>query len=159
MSGRRHLIAIGLAVAAVVVGIAIASQGQSGDGRNDAMLFLDRIEGLDVEDPIEERRAQVGVLAGLPLHAESVVEVRDLCVSAHSTLIRAEDRSAEARSLFDEASAHGTIEVSTEIAARIEDAIADSDRAIEEARTMLPRCMQRVETLRSRYTSRRHEAR
>src|SRR5690606_37345474 len=63
--------------------------------RNDALLFLDRYEQLDVDDPIDTRRPLVEALAAMPFAAEEVDRVRDRCVEAHRTLIVAEERGAE----------------------------------------------------------------
>jgi hypothetical protein len=149
------LVSILVAVGALAVMLFFASQG--GGERNDALLFLDRYEGLDVDDPIAERRDRIRRIAAMPLATRSVDEVRDLCVSAHETLIRAEERGAEARAIFDRATAGGVAEgdIPVEQRASIEAALEESNDALASARESMPRCMAGVRTLELRFAPQR----
>lgn len=149
------LVSILVAVGALAVFLFFASRDDS--ARNDALLFLDRYEGIDVDDPLEERRTRIEQLSRLPLANEEVDHVRDQCVEAHQLLIRAEDRSAEARAAFEEATSGGGDEsdIPTEIRASIEAALEESNTSLEEARGRMTLCMDGTRGLELRF-SRRH---
>jgi hypothetical protein len=158
---KRHRIAIVLSSVAIVAAVILATRGcgTASDGRNDAMLFLDRVDGLEVDDPLEERRTRVRVLTELPISSSRVDAARDVCVAAHSALIRAEDLHAQARADLARASHDGSVQVSTDMALEIETAITESDEAIQSSRDLFPRCTQAIRALETRYTTRRHESR
>ncbi len=122
--------------------------------RNEAMLFLDRFEDVDVDDPLEERRAAIDEIRALALSDEDVLRARDACVQAHDALIEAEDQHASARHQLVEASPGGA-EVPPEVAERVEHAIDESGRAIERSRELFPRCTREVNALETRF-HRRH---
>src|SRR5688500_6938094 len=90
-----------VAVGALAVLLFFANQDDR--VRNDALLFLDRWEGIEVDDPLEERRTRIDALDRLGIGADEIDLVRDQCVAAHRTLIRAEDSGAVARTAFDRA--------------------------------------------------------
>lgn len=118
--------------------------------RNEAMLFLDRFEDIDVDDPLEERRTAIEEIRGLALSDEDVLRARNACVEAHDALIEAEDQHATARHELVEAS-HGGAEVPPDVAQRVEHAIDESDRAIERSRELFPRCTREVHALETRF--------
>jgi hypothetical protein len=118
--------------------------------RNEAMLFLDRFEDVDVDDPLEDRRAAIEGIRGLTLSDEDVLRARNACVDAHEALIEAEDQHAAARHQLVVAS-HGGSEVPPDIARQVEDAIDASDQAIERSRELFPRCTREVNALESRF--------
>jgi hypothetical protein len=155
MRGRGLVLMSILVSVAAVAAIAFLAN-RDDRSRNDAMLFLDRYRWLDVDDPLEERRARVDALASIPLSSPEVGEVRDLCVSAHRTLIRAEEHSAAAREALAQATAGGAGEESMpdEVRARIEADLATSDEAIALAREQLPRCLDRARRLELRFQPR-----
>ena len=57
------LVSILVAVGALAVVLFFASRDDS--ARNDALLFLDRYDGIDVDDPLEERRERIEQLSRL----------------------------------------------------------------------------------------------
>lgn len=130
--------------------------------RNDALLFLDRYEALDVDDPIDVRRPLVSALAEMPFAAEEVDRVRDGCVEAHRTLIVAEERGAEAREIFERATGGGRVpesEIPTDVRASIEAALAESNEALPRARAQLRDCMDDARRLQVRFQPRRQSHR
>lgn len=155
-----------LAIASVLVAfgalaVVMFFANRDDSARNDALLFLDRYEGIDVDDPAEERRARVDMISGLPIGSEEVDHVRDLCVDAHRTLLRAEDRGAEARVAFDQAMGGrrraevDEDEIPTDVRATIEAALAESNGALEIARDAMPRCLSAVRGLEVRFQPQR----
>jgi hypothetical protein len=123
--------------------------------RNEAMLFLDRFQDIDVDDELEERRTAIAGIHDLALTDATVIAARDTCVTAHEALIEAEDQHAVANHLFVESSAAGEHEVPAEVAAQINAAIEHSDEAIARSRELFPRCTSAVSQLERRY-HRRH---
>lgn len=119
--------------------------------RNEAMLFLDRFEQIDVDDPLEERRTAIQAIQDMALTDETVISARDTCVTAHQALIEAEDQHQIANHLFVESSSAGEHEVSEEIAAQINAAIEHSDEAITRSRELFPRCTSAVSQLERRF--------
>lgn len=140
-----------IAVALVLVSLALA--GCEDRTRNEAMLFLTRYDALDLDAPIEERRAAVAALRDLVLTTEDVISARDSCAQAYEAEIRAEDQHAEATTQLLEASAGGAENVPTEAAARIEAAIQSSQEAIEQTRELFPRCEREARALRLRFSA------
>jgi hypothetical protein len=122
--------------------------------RNEAMLFLDRFEEIDLDDPLEERRAAIDDIRGLALSDEDVLRARDMCVEAHDALIEAEDQHAAARHQVVVASTGGA-EIPPDIAEQVERAIDESGRAIERSRELFPRCTREVNALEARFHRRR----
>lgn len=130
--------------------------------RNDALLFLDRYDDLDVDDAIEQRRPLVDDIAALPFSSNEVDGVRDHCVDAHRTLIVAEERGVEARALFDRATDGGRVpegDIPTDIRASIEAALGESNDALERVRPLMADCDDRVRRLRTRFQPRRRSQR
>lgn len=148
------LMSILAAVGALAVVLFFASRDDS--ARNDALLFLDRYDGIDVDDPLEERRERIGQLSRLPLPNDEVDRVRDVCIEAHQLLIRAEDRSAEARGAFDEATRGGIEEndIPTDTRVSIEAALEESNESLARAREQMPRCADGARDLRLRFARR-----
>lgn len=146
-----RLTALGLALTLGV--IASAAAGCGDDGRNDAMLFLQRYDALDLNGPVEERREAVRALRALALRNEGVLAARDACASAFEAELRAEDQHTAATTQLLEASAGGAERVSAEAAVLIEAAIQESQEAIDATRELFPRCEREVRALRLRYAT------
>jgi hypothetical protein len=154
MPGRGLLLIFVLAAVAALAGVAFLTD-REGRTRNEALLFLDRYEGIDLDDPLDERKQSIDALAALPLSSAEVAEVRDVCVEAHRTLIRAEEHSAAARADLEHATADGQREedIPTEVRAQIEAHLQSSNESLALARETLPRCMERVHQLEVRFRS------
>ena len=123
------------------------------DARNDANLFLVRVERVDLDDAPDEREAHVRALENLPLRNPQIREVRDLCVNAHRTLLRAEGMAQEAREQL--AALEGQDTVPADSAREIEVALTRSNALLAESRHLFPRCTRRTEELQMRYRRRR----
>jgi hypothetical protein len=123
--------------------------------RNEAMLFLDRYEDVDVDDPLEQRRAMIEDLRGLALSDEDVSRARNACVDAYTALIEAEDLHAAASAQVDVVSRSGG-DPPPDIQAQIEHDIEGSGAAIERSRELLPTCTREVNALETRFHRRRH---
>lgn len=133
--------------------LALTLAGCEDRTRNEAMLFLTRYDALDLDAPIDERRAAVTALRDLVLTSEDVVSARDACAEAYEAEIMAEDQHAQATTQLLEASAGGAENVPTEAAARIEAAIQSSQEAIERTRELFPRCEREARALRLRFSA------
>lgn len=137
----------------VSAGVVLVASGCEPDPRNDAHLFLDRVQHIDLDDPIEERRRRVDSLATLPVTAEVVRSARDACVEAHRAIIEAEEASANAREVYDQYPDEASIPLTER--QRLESDIRTSGRAMDRARNLFTRCHDRTNDLRLRYRSRR----
>ncbi|MCC6876914.1 MAG: hypothetical protein IT378_21595 [Sandaracinaceae bacterium] len=123
------------------------------DPRNDAQLFLDRVQRIDLDAPSAERRTLVEALATLPLASEEVRSARNACVEAHRTLLRAETLHVEAR---DRLRAYENDESRIPITERqrIERAISGSSQALEQSHGLFARCERAKRDLELRYRRR-----
>lgn len=126
----------------------VAALGCEPDPRNDANLFLERVQRIDLDDTIAARTAMVDSLEALPLGAPEVTTARDTCVSAHRAILSAETLHARARAAV--AAGEGTMD-----RARIERDIQESNRQIERSRPLFTRCHRLTRDLDVRYRSRR----
>jgi hypothetical protein len=153
---RRSLAAL---AAASVTGAAVALVALVGCGddrvRNEAMLFLDRYERIDQEQPVDVRRPLVEELRDLSLVTPDVVHARDACVDAHMMLLEAEERHAAAREELMRATEGGDHPLEVDAAARIEAAIEESNAAIERSPALFERCYREVRSLEGRFHRRR----
>ena len=122
--------------------------------RNEAMLFLDRYDEFDVDDPLEERRAAINEIRGLALSDEDVLRARDACADAYGALIEAEDLHASARDQLGVATTTDG-QLPADISHQIETAIEQSGQALERSRSLLPRCTREVHALETRFHHRR----
>lgn len=141
--------------------LAVLTLGQCGDDRvrNEAMLFLDRYDQVDMHTPTAERRPLVEGLRDLSLVTPDVVHARDACVSAHMALVEAEERHEAARTELIEASEGGERPLEMDAAARIEAAINESNEAIERSPALFERCYREVRGLEGRFHRRRNAER
>lgn len=142
-----------VAIASLLVGAAGCGDGER--ARNEAHLFLDRFEGMDIETPHDERERRTAELRALVLVHEDVARTRNACVDAHEALLRAENEHERASAELLEASAGNERAIPPEAAARIEAAIAASQSAIDSTRELFPRCEREVRALRTRFRPRR----
>ncbi len=136
----------------VIVSLFAALSGCQHDPSGEARMFLDRLDGLDLDDPIEDRRRLVENLAHMPLTDDDVREARDVCVEAHRTLISAEDLHARARAALAGHEDETTIPIPER--QRIQSDIDGSNRALERAAGLVSRCERHTRDLDMRY--RRH---
>jgi len=135
----------------------LASSACGNDARNDAVLFLDRVQQLDLDAPIQERERLVASLASLPLTSEEVQRARDACVEAHRTILEAESLHRSAREALVRAGADEEAMPITE-RQRIERDIRQSNDAIERSRDLFTRCHRLTRGLETRYRRRRNSA-
>jgi len=138
----------------LILGLGAALGACGDDARNDARVYLDRVQQLDLDDPIEERERLVDSLASLPLSAPEVQRARDACVEAHRTILEAESlhrgaREALVRADMDE---HAIPITQRQ---RIERDIQRSNQAIERSRDLFTRCHRLTRSLETRYRRRR----
>lgn len=128
-----------------------ACSGSSQD--REARLFLERIEGISVETPIDVRGPKVEALERTTFSDPSLVSLRDACVRAHKMLLRAEQGQENARLLLSTASAErGTLDA--DASRRISQAIAQSTSDVEESRRLFVACDGPVRELASRFGAR-----
>lgn len=146
------LLATVLASGLVAVGVTSCGDDRV---RNEAMLFLDRYERIDQEQPPDVRRPLVEELRDLTLVTPDVVHARDACVDAHLTLLEAEERHATAREELLRATEGGDHPLEVDAAARIEAALSESNAAIERSPALFERCYREVRGLERRFHRRR----
>ena len=137
----------------ITLGVVLLLAGCEEDARNDANLFLVRIETIDLDDPPAQREERVSALEQLPLRHTQIREVRDLCVNAHRTLLRAEALAQQARERLG--ALEGSDEVPATAAREIEVALTRSNHLLAESRRLFPRCTRRTEELQRQYRRRR----
>jgi hypothetical protein len=144
-----------------LAGLAPIALAGCGDDRvrNEAMLFFDRYERIDQEQPPAVRRPLVEALEGLTLVTPDVVHARDACVEAHTMLLEAEERHAAAREELLAATEGGERPLEVDAAARIEAAIEESNAAIERSPALFERCYREVRSLEGRFHRRRNSER
>src|SRR5689334_3374981 len=92
-------------LAILAFGLVVACGDREG---NEARLFLDRVEQIDIEAPPEVRRDRIDALASIAIESTDVKRTRDLCVEAHRTLLDAEAKQASAQADLDRITAGGT---------------------------------------------------
>lgn len=127
--------------------------------RNEALLFLDRYEQIDMHAPTAERRPLIEGLRDLSLVIPDVVHARDACVAAHLGLLEAEETHERARDELIRASEGGDRPLEMDAAARIEAAINESNDAIERSPALFERCYREVRGLEGRFPRRRNAER
>lgn len=137
-----------LAIASLLVALGGCQQDPSGEAR----MLLDRLDQLDLDDPVEDRRRVVDNLAHMPLGNDQIREARDVCVEAHRTLLSAEDLHARARAALAPYEDESTIPITER--QRIQRDIDASNRALERASGLVSRCERHTRDLDMRY--RRH---
>ena len=86
---------------------------------NEARLFLDRYDAVDVDD-LRERRRRVDALRALNIQTEEVRNAQRVCGEMHNSLVEAEEASARARQLLDQLAPEAESETAPEPAAESE---------------------------------------
>ena len=137
----------------ILLALAVLLVACEPDARNDAVIYLDRVQRLDLDDPVAERRRLVESLASLPLSAPEVVSARDACVEAHQTILEAEGHTASAREAVERYPEESDIPIP--IRQRIERDITRSNQLIERSRAMFDACHRLTRDLEVRYRSQR----
>lgn len=137
----RHLIVFALALPLLVA--------CEPDARNDAVIYLDRIARIDLDDPMVDRRRLVQSLASLPLTSPEVQAARDACVEAHQTILSAEERTRAARAAVERYEDESQIPITAR--QRIEADINASNRLIERSGPMFDDCHRLTRDLEVRY--------
>jgi hypothetical protein len=137
--------------------VAAACSCDDETARNEAMLFIDRVEEFDVDGELEERQQIVESIRDLALTDESVRAARDECVEAYGSLNEAEVQHRLARHLLVGTMLPdgGEQPISPELQAQIEAALDGSQQALERSTEAVPRCTRAVGQLEHRFP-RRH---
>lgn len=115
-------------------------------------MLLDRIERLDLDDPVEERRRLVDSLASMPLADADVMSARDVCVRAHRSILEAEEKQAHAAMLLARYESDEVPSAGDQL--RIRRDIDEADGAIQRSRSLFARCHSETQALQSRYRRR-----
>ncbi|MEZ4336807.1 MAG: hypothetical protein R3B82_09285 [Sandaracinaceae bacterium] len=136
--------------------LAITLLGCEPDARNDATIFLDRVQRIDLDDPVAERRRNVESLASLPLSAPEVRRARDACVEAHQTILDAEGITSAARAEVERYEDESQIPITAR--QRLEADIRRSNGLIERSRSLFDTCHRLTRDLEVRYRSQRAHA-
>ena len=134
--------------------ILAALSGCEPDARNDAIIFLDRVQRIDLDDSIADRQRLVESLRSLPLSAPEVTRARDACVEAHETILSAEELTQNARAQIERYEGDESQIPITE-RQRIERDIQRSTQLIERSRSHFDTCHRLTRDLEVRYRGRR----
>ncbi len=121
---------------------------------NEALLFLDRYDALEHPD-LDERRARVNAFRRLVFQSERVKEAHAVCGRVHDAVLRAEEKTTEARVLLERMERTSPAEHTAEQRGRIEAALEASQAAADEATEQKPSCDRALADLRTRYAPRR----
>lgn len=116
-------------------------------------MFLDRLDRLDLDDPVEERERLIENLASMPLVDEDIQRARDVCVEAHRAILEAEALHVRARDAVAEYPDEAEIPITKR--ARIERDLRSSNEAIQRSRPLFERCHTARGRLDRRYRARR----
>ena len=146
---RQRVVSVPL----LLVAFAWMLLGCEPDARNDAVIYLDRVGRLDLDDSVADRRRLVRSLASLPLSSPEVQGARDACVEAHETILEAEQLTDRARAAVERYEDESQIPITAR--QRIESDISESGRLIERSGPMFDTCHRRTRDLEVRYRARR----
>lgn len=137
---------------ALVASLLVALTACGPDERNEAQLFLDRYEALDVNvDDLAERRRRVDALERLVLSSERVIGAREACLAMHQALLEAEEQQAEARATLARLERAAESERTPEATAEVDAAITRSMSATAQVRELRPACDEKLADLRARF--------
>lgn len=138
--------------ATVVALLALVGLACGADETNEARLFLDRYEGLDVNvDDLDERRRRVDALDRLAIASERVRSVRETCLAMHSALLEAEVQQAEARRLVTALERSAPESRTEDAVAAVDQALTRSADAATRVRALRPECDEKLADLRARF--------
>lgn len=130
----------------------VVAAGCGPDEGNEARLFLDRYEGLDVNvDDLGERRRRVASLERLAIASERVQGVRETCLSMHEALLEAEEQQAEARRLVTVLERSAPESRTADAVASVDHALTRSADAATRVRALRPECDEKLADLRARF--------
>lgn len=137
--------------ALIILG-ALALVACDGDSeRNEANLLLTRLEAIRSDD-LGQWRRKVDSLEAMPLEFEGNQDVRDKCHAMHDALLRAEEATEEARGMMDRLEAGEEGDPAT-----VAEALARSEAAIAETRSLREPCENAKAELKTRFASGRGE--
>ncbi len=117
---------------------------------NEARLFLDRYDALEHPD-LRERRARVDALRRMVFQSERVAQAQAVCGRVHDAVLRAEEKTTEARALLERMEQLPPSERTTALRAEIEGALTASQEAADEAAAHKPSCDRALADLRTRH--------
>ena len=121
---------------------------------NEARLFLDRYDALEHPD-LHERRVRVDAFRRLAFRSERVKAAHEVCARVHEALLRAEEKSVEARRLLERLESLPPPERPADLPQRIEASLAASQDAADEAAAQKTACDRALADLRTRHAPRR----
>jgi hypothetical protein len=133
----------------------VAFSGCGRSVRTEARAFLQALNTIDINAPIEQRRPQIARLRALQVHHPEVKEALNRCLAAHDALLMAEEEQQRVQYRLDNA-LKGTQakSFSAEEASRLNTMIMRSDENVVRARTLFPGCNTSVRSLTLRYEKR-----
>ena len=130
----------------------LVAAGCGPDEGNEARLFLDRYEGLDVNvDDLGERRRRVASLERLAIASERVQGARESCLAMHEALLEAEEQQAEARRLVTVLERSAPESRTADAVASVDHALTRSADAATRVRALRPECDEKLADLRARF--------
>ncbi|HEX2678054.1 MAG TPA: hypothetical protein VHM19_15475 [Polyangiales bacterium] len=110
--------------------------------------LLTRLNAIEDETSFEKRQKMLDELAALKLEDRSNEHAREVCLSAHVQLLRAEVEQATAKKQLEEADkGPGQPKLAPDGAKDVSAAIQRSNDALEEAQKTLPACEVSMQTL------------
>lgn len=123
------------------------------DTRNEANVLIDRVRSIDIELPLEVRRARVAALRELAPRDPDVRRAKEVCLRMHESLVTAETEQNKARRIFAMFRGGGT--PSTRQREDIDRALRASEAATKRAQRSLDACTRQVADLELRFGTRR----
>jgi hypothetical protein len=121
-----------------IVWIALLLFACERDSSAEARMFLDRLDALDLDDPVADRRRLLTSLENMPIADPEIAAARAVCADAHRTTLEAEELTERVRSALAEYPDERDIPPARRM--RIETDLATSNRNIRRARPLFDRC-------------------
>ncbi len=118
-------------------------------------MFLQTVNGIDMDASPDERREQLATLRALEVRHPEVKTALEHCLSAHDALLMAEEEQQRAQHALDGAlRGNHARSFSSDEATRLNKMIKRSDENAARARTLFPRCHAATRSLTLRYGKR-----
>jgi hypothetical protein len=136
-----------LCLLCVILTVCTACGGEAAK-REEGRQLVEALTRLQDVDTLAERQAQLDALAKVPLAAAENLRVRDLCVTAHRQLLKAEIEQAGAKRAMEAALPKGGgQELPAAARDEISAAIGRSDAALAESKKTFPECQRGLQGL------------
>lgn len=127
-----------------------------GSEREQALALLDHVNAIDVSAAPAQRMPRLTALESLKLGEPALMQMQQLCASAHRALIDAEVEQAKARHSLDTTKVGETAEARLDFAKTIAAAIERSTLKLQQAQAAFPECERQTRELSLRFPQQGH---